>query len=98
MSNEQDFERQKLRFMRIQAAVAQQYFANHEVVANEINDRLWNKETIFLLSLIDEMSKALRTIIYASDKCQGHRNCDHDMAGWAVARAVLHKIESDGAP
>jgi hypothetical protein len=39
------------------------------------------------------MLEALRTIIYASDKCQGHRNCDHDMTGWVLARAILAEVE-----
>lgn len=42
-----------------------------------------------------DMLAALYAIIYASDRCQGHRNCDHDMSGWTLAREVIAKIEGE---
>jgi hypothetical protein len=42
---------------------------------------------------IAQMLEALRTIIYASDKCQGHRNCAHDMTGWTLAREIISQID-----
>jgi len=41
----------------------------------------------------DELLEALRAIIYASDQCQGHRDCGHSMEPWQQARALLAKIE-----
>ena len=32
---------------------------------------------------------ALEAIIYASDQCQGHRDCGHSMDPWKTARELL---------
>jgi hypothetical protein len=46
-----------------------------------------------LIAAAPKMLAALEAIIDASDKCQGHRNCDHDMTGWQLARAVLAEVK-----
>ena len=35
------------------------------------------------------VTAALEAIIYASDNCQGHRNCNHSMEPWQNAQALL---------
>jgi hypothetical protein len=35
------------------------------------------------------MRDALEALIWASDRCQGHRACAHDMEPWKRARALL---------
>lgn len=41
-----------------------------------------------------EMREALEAIIYASDQCQGHRLCGHDMEPWKKARALLTALDA----
>ena len=41
---------------------------------------------------VGKMVAALTTIIYASDGCRGHAQCNHDMNGWKLARAILVQI------
>jgi hypothetical protein len=48
-----------------------------------------------LIAAAPKMLEALRTIIYASDKCEGHRNCGHDMVGWKLAREVISEIDGE---
>jgi|ERR1700721_31351 len=55
-----------------------------------------NESLARVLAAAPKMLEALYAIIYASDKCQGHRNCDHDMTGWELARAVIAQVESNG--
>lgn len=43
----------------------------------------------------DEAVTILRDIIYASDLCQGHRDCAHSMEPWQRARALLMRLEGD---
>lgn len=42
-----------------------------------------------------DLFSALVAIIDASDKCQGHRNCAHDMSGWNMARAAIAKAKAE---
>ena len=36
-----------------------------------------------------ELLTALEAIINASDGCVGHRNCNHGMEPWTLARAAI---------
>lgn len=38
----------------------------------------------------EEALDILEAIIYASDSCAGHRDCNHTMEPWQRARAFLH--------
>lgn len=45
--------------------------------------------TVAVLAPYVEAVAALEAIIFASDGCQGHRDCNHSMEPWQRARAVL---------
>ena len=42
-----------------------------------------------VLNTLLETRAALRNILYASDGCRGHRDCNHGMEPWSEARRVL---------
>jgi len=47
------------------------------------------KAALYLLAENDRLRAALQAIIDASDGCIGHRNCNHSMDGWRLAREAL---------
>src|SRR3990167_3605660 len=44
-----------------------------------------------------EAIEILEAIIWASDRCVGHRNCLHSMEPWQRARALLQSLALGGA-
>jgi hypothetical protein len=41
----------------------------------------------------DEAVIILRDIIYASDRCHGHRGCEHSMEPWQRGRALIMRLD-----
>ena len=44
---------------------------------------------------VARLRAALQAIIDASDGCMGHRNCNHSMDGWRLAREAQRAWEAD---
>ena len=48
------------------------------------------------VEMLLEAAEVLKRIIYASDDCQGHRDCEHSMEPWQRARQLLPKLDAVG--
>lgn len=46
----------------------------------------------------NELLAALEAIIYASDGCRGHRECNHSMEPWQRARVIIGAIAKQKEP
>jgi hypothetical protein len=48
-----------------------------------------------LVAEVRRSVEVIRAIIYASDHCQGHKDCAHSMSPWMDARELLYEFENE---
>ena len=68
-----------------------------ETPVDDVVVEFTDKSAQYIAPLIEAVD-ILESIIFASDGCQGHRNCAHSMEPWQRARALLQgkwEAESD---